>query len=319
MRNRAKGIDWDEAPLGESPDAALARFYGVAHQVVQTARVRRGIPRFVPKNQRLVESSDWETAGLGERPDQAIAAELGVGRRRVCYERNRRGIPAFIGLVLTQEGDPCRSIYEAMLDAYLHSHRMVHKHEVAVPGLPFIADFRVGVHYVEVVGMSGFDRYQSKHEQKQRAYEDAGILVRWIGPEEVRRLFNSGAVPLRFRARECARCGTNTHDLVTGVCRPCYMRQWHERNAEPRRCESCRRSFAASATRRFCSRTCYWKSIELDWPSWDELDRLLQEKPIRQVAIDLNVRESTLYMRLRRRRIRRGPIGRRPRETGQGG
>jgi hypothetical protein len=296
--------------LGEMPDAAVARRFGVANQVVWQARTRRGIPRHVPGERRNRGSIDWGSVGLGERPDQFVAEELRVSRRTVCYERNKRGIRPFIGVLLTQEGEPCRSIYEAMYDAHLHGKRVRHQHEVRVADLPFIADFRVGGCFIEVIGMRAFERYRLKLERKRRAYEDEGIPVRWIEATEARRLFHSSGVVLRFRSRECCDCKKRTHDLVKGVCRPCYMRRWRDLHAKTARCESCRRQFDATAAQRFCSRACYWTSLELDWPSWDELDQLLKEKPIRQVAFDLNVGESTLYMRLRRRRNkRRGPGG----------
>ncbi len=77
--------------------------------------------------------------------------------------------PAFVGLLLLQEGEPCRSVYEAMYDAWLHGEQVPHEHEVRVANLPYIADFRVGTEYVEIVGMAGFARYRRKLEAKRRA------------------------------------------------------------------------------------------------------------------------------------------------------
>jgi hypothetical protein len=222
----------------------------------------------------------------------------------VCAERLKRKIPPFVGLVLTQEGLPCRSIYEAMYDAWLHDQDLPHEHEVRVPGMRFVADFRVEDEFVEVAGMIAFGRYRAKYERKRRAYEEAAIKVRWLSCLEVERLYADCGTAVRFRSeRRCLACGKATHDLVKAVCRPCYMKLWHVNEGQPRICRHCGLEFRGHG-RVFCSLSCYWASLELDWPSWEELDRRLGAKPIRQVAIDLGVRPSTLYMRIRRRRLR---------------
>jgi hypothetical protein len=224
----------------------------------------------------------------------------------VCAERLSRCIPAFIGLVLLQEGEPCRSIYEAMYDACLHDEQTPHEHEVRVEALPYIADFRVGGQYVEIVGMAGFGRYRRKHAAKRRAYETDSVPVTWLYPVEVKALYADCGLPLRFRlTRRCDDCGEETHDLVKTVCRRCYMRRWHSAAATVRRCAQCGSEFRGHDPQRFCSHRCYSKSLELAWPDWEELDRRLAVKPIRQVAFDLGVQPSALYMRLRRRHGRR--------------
>jgi hypothetical protein len=300
----AKGINWDRMPLGTVPDTTLAKQLGVSVQVVQKARSRRDIPRFRTPGHMQGSGIDWDVVGLGERPDSVVARELGVSRRHVCAERHRRRIPAFVGLVLTQEGNPCRSIYEAMYDAWLHAKRSPHKHEVRVPHLPYIADFWVASEYVEIAGMTRFGRYAKKYEAKRHAYQTSAVPVRWLYPADVEAVFAERHVPLRFRIqRLCDDCGTETHDLVKGVCRRCYMPRWRMAADDVRTCEQCDREFVTREPRRFCSHPCYAKSLELRWPRWDELDRRIAEKPIRKVAFDLGVQPSTLYMRLRRRRL----------------
>jgi hypothetical protein len=145
-------------PLGRVPDTVLARELGVSSQVVHKARTRRQISKFETPERLRCSSIDWDLVDLGERPDSAIAREFGVSRRSVCTERRLRGIPAFVGLLLLQEGEPCRSIYEAMYDAWLHSEQIAHEHEVPIAGLPYIADFRVAGEYIEIAGMIRFPR-----------------------------------------------------------------------------------------------------------------------------------------------------------------
>jgi len=175
---------------------------------------------------------------------------------------------------------------------------------VPVEGVDAVADFCVNDEYVEIVGMIEFQRYRERHERKRFAYESAGVRVRWVYPDEVERLFASSSTVLRFKAeRECAECGVETYDLVKTLCRTCYMRRWHT-SAAARKCVQCGSAFRDAETQRFCSRSCYWKSMELDWPDCATLDRLLSQKPIFAVAADLGVRPSTLYLRRRRRRLR---------------
>jgi hypothetical protein len=304
MHYPLKGINWDEVGLGSAPDTVIASQLGVASQVVQRARARRAIPRFYSRAAARASIVDWNGIGLGERPDSVVAREIGVSRRKVCAERLKRRIPPFVGLVLNQEGSPCRSIYEAMYDARLHHEKLPHAHEVGVPGTRFVADFLVEDEFVEIVGMVNFTRYRTKYERKRRAYADAAINVRWVSSSEVERLYAECPLALRFRSeRRCDDCGEETHDLVKAVCRRCYMKRWHANEAAARMCGHCGRDVRRKESV-FCSRACYWASLELDWPAWEELDGLLSNKSIRQVAIDLGIRPSTLYMKLRRRRMR---------------
>lgn len=294
-------------PLGEKSDLALARELGVAHQVVWQARTRRSIPAATAERRRRLHGVDWDSLRLGDRPDSVVAHEIGLSRRTVCAERLKRGIPPFVGLLLNQEGGPCRSIYEAMYDAWLHDREEPHEHEVHVEKLGCIADFRVAGVFVEIAAMTSFERYAARHERKRRAYRDAGIAVRWIDADEVVDLFDECSTPLRFRSeRRCADCKRLTHDLVKAVCRTCYMRRWHAIGDGTASCRQCGRSFLkprGQQGQRFCSRRCYWRSIEVVSVSWDDIDRRLSEKSISQVARDLGLKPNTLYMRLRRRNL----------------
>lgn len=245
----------------------------------------------------------WQDVSLGNKPDSVLARELGVTREVVKNARRRAGIPAFVGLILTQEGMPCRSVYEAMYDAYLHWQGLQHEHEVHIEDLPYVADFKVGDIYVEIVGMTRFVKYGIKYAHKRRCYEEAGVRVRWLQPMEVDALYRDCPVDLRFRSeRRCLDCSKETHDLVKGVCRTCYMKRWHRTGVE-RACLWCGATFVWSGdrNRKYCSHACYARSLEFDWPSWEWIDEQLKTMSIRQLALRMGVQPSALYMRLRRR------------------
>lgn len=57
-------IDWSAQPLGELPDLELARRLGTHRARVRLARIRRGIPLFVPKDTALDERVDQGDRGL---------------------------------------------------------------------------------------------------------------------------------------------------------------------------------------------------------------------------------------------------------------
>jgi hypothetical protein len=191
-----------------------------------------------------------------------------VPRRMVCGVRIRRQIPAFIGLILDQEGMPCRSILEAMYDATLHEANRSHEREAKVPNLPYTADFAVGTDFVEIAGMLPYARYKVKYETKRRAYEDHGVPVTWFTGEEVERLYSTCTVPLRFRERFCDRCKKLEHDLVKGVCRPCRLIEWRGETPE-QPCVQCGEPFrpARGSTERFCGYRCYWDSLTMAVPT----------------------------------------------------
>jgi hypothetical protein len=246
--------------------------------------------------------------GLGTKPDSVIARETGMNRHTIKRWREERGISAFAGLLLNQEGQPCRSVYEGMYDAYLHWQGIDHQHEVWVTDLPYRADFLVGDRYVEIAGMRAFGRYEQKHMRKIAAYTNANVLVTWYSPGDVEELYTDCPIPLRFSIRRaCRDCGRVTYDLVKGRCRgSCYMRYWRERGECERICTKCEAVLTVNGSdpRRFCSRECYARSLEFDWPSWEWIDDQLTVKSAHSLAIELGVKPSALYMRLRRRRER---------------
>lgn len=254
-----------------------------------------------------MKGRDWTKVRLGEKPDTAIALELRCSREAVGSARRRLGIPAFGGLVLTQEGVPTRSIYEAEFDAWLHWKGIDHRHEVRVPGLPYIADFEIRGVFIEIVGMVGFRRYENKVAVKRAAYERCNIRTVWLTPTMVGRMFRECPLPLRFRGRQCTSCGIATHQVVRGMCRPCNRRRWGTANARKVSCDTCGVPFEQSAgnpEQRFCSHACYSRSLELSWPSWEAIDARLKSISVCGLAIELGVGPTALYNRLRRRRDR---------------
>jgi len=250
---------------------------------------------------------DWSSLPLGEEPDSVIAERVGYSRSYVGLRRRKLGIPAFVGLVLTQEGVPTRSVYEAKYDAYLHWKGIGHIHEPSVPGVPYIADFEIDGQYIEILGMSGFKRYDTKSDRKRQVYADAEVPVTWLTREDVDAVYKGCPVRLKFRSRYCDTCSKKTHDLVNGMCRSCNRKQWGQDNGTGATCEQCGDQFFRSAgapDARFCSHPCYSKSLELEWLSWEEIDARLQHTSARQLAFELGIKPSALYMRLRRRQER---------------
>jgi transposase-like protein/endogenous inhibitor of DNA gyrase (YacG/DUF329 family) len=268
------------------------------------------VAQFGNPNRKIREAKlreQWGHLPLGQVPDSTIAEMAGISRRDVCNIRLALGIPAFIGLILTQEGVPTRSILEARYDAWLHWKGVEHAHEVPVPTLPYIADFKVGAVFVEIVGMQGFGRYADKLARKQVDYEKYGIRVTWLTAEMVDQMFRDCPIPLKFRTRTCADCGRKVREIVNGMCRPCARMEWGEANGTEVTCEGCEKPFtraAGSPHAKFCSHACYAGSLELGWPSWEMIDARLREVSVRALARELGVKPSALYMRLRRRRER---------------
>lgn len=200
-----------------------------------------------------------------------------------------------------------RSILEARYDAWLHWRKIEHRHEVPVLDGRYIADVVLEDDtIVEIAGMIGYARYATKCRLKRAAYAEAGIAVRWLTATDVDKLFQQGHLELRFRVeRRCAECDLATHDLVRGRCRTCYMRRWHLENAVESICRQCGVGYQrAGVGTGFCSRGCYWSSLELEWPPWSVIDALLQENSVADVARRLGVKSDTLNMRVHRRRKR---------------
>lgn len=253
---------------------------------------------------------DWASVPLGQEPDSHIAEKLGCSRRYITEVRSRLGIAPFVGFILTQEGKPTRSMLEAKYDAYLHWKGIPHTHEPRVPDLPYVADFEIpGEGFVEIAGMAGYDRYNEKLAKKQSAYVRAGVQVNWLTAAQVETLYKGCPVEVKFRARYCSSCGENTTTPANGMCRPCNRKQWGAENgAETRTCQQCKSEFTEPAgqaiSQRFCSHDCYSKSLELGWPSWEEIDERLKTVSMAELARELGVKSATLYMKLRRRRMR---------------
>ncbi len=249
-----------------------------------------------------IDKQTWDNANLGKESDQAIAEKLNVPPRLVCLERHKRGIPTFEGLYLTQEGDPCRSIYEAKYDAYLHDKGIDHEHEVRLPGM--VADFKVGEAFHEIVGMMPYKKYAERHEEKKEMYKKLNLQILWIFPKDIDRLFRCCLkTKLKFRERICLDCGTKTLDMVKNVCRNCYMKKWHDKG-EQKTCGTCGKMFISPEkdNRKFCSHVCYSDTLKkIDYGSiLQEVEKA--EKSIMAIAIENNIKPSTLYMILRRKK-----------------
>jgi hypothetical protein len=205
--------------------------------------------------------------GLGESPDSVIAEKHGLYARKVCYIRNRLGIPAFVGVVLTQEGTPCRSVYEARYDAFLHWRGIEHRHEVPVLWGRYIADFYEREKVVEITGMIGVKYYDDRLARKKADYKAQGVSVVWMTPAQVNKIYELCPLPIKCRhERKCEACQKQTNDLVKNVCRPCYMKRWHSGGEQVVTCKGCGKEFNRIANS-FCSRACYWKSLVSVSPS----------------------------------------------------
>jgi hypothetical protein len=262
-------------------------------------------PILASPRKRKYDLELYKNVGLGTKPDSVIARELGIDRRTLTTIRNKLGIASFGGIILLQEDIPCRSIYEAMYDAYLHWKNIPHKHEVKIPNLPYIADFQLENHFVEIAGMTHFKKYERKLELKREIYTKNNIPVVWLSCEDVEALFRDCTIPLKFREnRACEVCGQVTYRIIKNLCKDCYMDLWRIQQSELVTCEYCGTQFNRIDNRKFCSHSCYSKSLELDWPSWEWIDEQLKSTSIRQLAIQLGVKPPSMYMRLRRRKGR---------------
>jgi hypothetical protein len=169
-------------------------------------------------------------------------------------------------LYLTQEGQPCRSKYEAMYDVYLHESGILHSHEVPMwdaGKIKFIADFRVGEPIVEIAGMLGFKKYDDRHKRKMAWLRANSVPVIVLTASEVQKLFSGCSLPLITKKRFCSACSKETLDLVKGTCRTCYMKQWHSATEGGQ----CTCGSSTKKGNKFCSRKCYWISLKSVFPS----------------------------------------------------
>ena len=111
MRNtKARGIRWDDQPLGREPDRALARRLGVVPAAVYTARRRRAIPVFdsvearargaedappVPSSlDEWISAAGEEPGPWGAWPGQARAEVAEVIRRNDSMPFGHKVVPA---------------------------------------------------------------------------------------------------------------------------------------------------------------------------------------------------------------------------------
>lgn len=246
---------------------------------------------------------DWDNIGLGTKSDNQIALELGVDRRKVCTERNKRKIKPFLGLYILVEGVPCRSLYEAMYDVYLHENGISHSHEKKVGSC--IVDFEVNGELHEIAGMKGFKRYEQRHVKKQQYYIDNNISVKWLDCANIEQMYKTCKNKVTCRERFCLDCGKRTLDIVKNVCRDCYMKRWHDKG-NLQICKTCKQSFTAPEkdNRIYCSHKCYAENLKkIDHQMLiKEIEK--SDRSIAAIAREYNIKPTTLYMMFRRNRKR---------------
>jgi Mn-dependent DtxR family transcriptional regulator len=85
------GVDWDEEPLGDVPDAEIAEKLEVSRSAVMKARKKRGIKG--TRAPRKPKKINWKKQPLGEKFDAEIARDLGVDATTVRRAREKLGIP----------------------------------------------------------------------------------------------------------------------------------------------------------------------------------------------------------------------------------
>lgn len=265
------------------------------------------------------EGAPW-IAQLGIRVDTAIALEHGLSREAVGAERRARKIPPTTYVATTQEGVPTRSQYEAMYDAYLHENNIPHIYSPWLPELRLFPDFVLDGCVVEINGISGFRDYDDRQKEKRQRYDDASIKSVWLTSHDVMRLYEKCRTRVLFRDRKCQECGIR-QIRAGGLCRPCFMKEYHERHAKIKVCAFCGDTYQSDGPdSKFCSIEHYWRSLEaVRWPKYSTLLKMLNkhntpsarasvtgysQNAIRAVALELGVREGTLYVHLRRAKSR---------------
>jgi len=301
-----KNIDWTNVGLGIKTDKQIAQELFITEAIVYNRRKSLGISSVKQKNidrrKHWLKSIDWNKVGLGKKPDSEIARELKSDRRDICEIRNKLKIKPFIGVILTQEGDGCRSIYEAMYDAYLHDRKTKHKHEVRVKNLPYIADFKIGKKYIEIFGMKTYSRYLAKMNKKIEDYKINNIAYQEVTIKEIEQLYKNCNTKIKFREkRKCSKCDKTTIKLVKGFCHRCYVNYYHERFAETKKCKNCGKKFLSVRKSKFCSYDCYWASLNsINWPSNEWFEKNLKNRSYKEVAQELGCPLTALYVRLSR-------------------
>ena len=189
------------ALLGTMPDPTLAKIVGLGQPAVSRKRREMGIPTWITRNTRAV---DWDSVPFALYPDRAIGLMYGVSQAVVNRKRRALGHPPFNGRAMSVEGISLRSAEEAAVDAWLHATKQDHEHEVHVGIGRYRADFRLtSGQVIEVMGMAGHRRYDSRSKVKREKYESAGIDARWVSGDEAWALYAacSPRPELRFVAR----------------------------------------------------------------------------------------------------------------------
>lgn len=267
--------------------------------------------QFGELSKRLVSLKTAEALlpfGLGKYPDSIVSERSGVSRRDVALARARLSLPVVAGLYRTQEGVSCRSIVEAQFDAWLHDCDIDHVHQPGVPNTKRFADFQVGRIYIEIIGMGGFSRYESRWSKKKSEYEAADVP--WIGfyPDQVEHLYSLSSTKVICVERRCSECKTLLIHSLDGMCRKCHRRAWGKKNSTMTICEECGIEYPkspGSPLQKYCGRKCYSKSLRLELlPSDEEIVEALKGTNTNRLAIKLGVHPSTIYQRLARMKKR---------------
>lgn len=246
----------------------------------------------------------YENVPFGKKPDPAVAIDLNMDRRKVCYIRRYLGIPAFKGLIITQEGLPCRSIYEAMFDCYLHWKRIKHEHEVNVDLLPYVADFKISNKYFEIFGMFGFKKYEDRKNEKIKAYKENNIFYKSISITTIEKLYKICPVKVIFNIeRKCQVCGKETYNIIKNLCKNCYMKSYHRSAIIISTCKICKEPIQGDYKKEYCGYECYWESLRTNkLPPDNELLEILKNKSIRKLGKELGVSPSSISSRAKRAR-----------------
>lgn len=92
-------IDWALLPLGEIPDAEVAKAIGLSPITVRQRRCSMGIAscRAVGRPTTSGKAIEWERVTLGQLPDVVAAEILGCSKGTVTSKRSRMGIPSVDG------------------------------------------------------------------------------------------------------------------------------------------------------------------------------------------------------------------------------
>lgn len=300
--------DWATDPRTYSmPAKELAAAVGVSVRTVEGVQ-RRLLGRVIG----APEYVDWDAEPLlGKVPDTVLRLKYGLANN-ACVQaaRRRRGIPAFNGRMLTQEGLPCRSTQEAMVDAWLHANGHDHAHEVSSVEA-CIADIVWADGFIEVCGMVGHPRYDARVAVKRDLYARHQLPVWWIDSATARALWRQSGLPLRVAdARRCRQCGARDRRICLNLCQRCYTALCEQRDGHDQRCERCRRTFRRRRVRRYCSQDCARiarrgrpaRRSEITWPPDGELRALLcRSERLTHAAAQLGVKPHTLASYVNRR------------------